>query len=487
MGRGVSAVRIVWLALALSVVAPAASAANWTHASSEHFEIYTSAGERSARDTLVQFERIRAFFADHLKLTPPPGRPVRLILFANEREFRPYRINEAVVAYYRPGPGRDYIVMQPVGRASHAVMVHEYVHLILTRSGGRYPVWLNEGLAEYFSTIPVTGEAVPVGRAPRGRVRALSSWRLMSLDRLFAVTHQSPEYQTANEGSRFYTQSWALTHMLLSDERYRDDAAAFLAMVSRGTRTAEALASVYGRTVAEVEKDLDNYVRESYFRARIETFDEPARTANMPTREVSDFEAGLVTANLLAAAPEDAARARTAFEALAREHGVQPLLLDAQAALEIRNGRSQAALPFLRGAVDAGSTDAETYRSLAALLARDEPASAERLLGRSLELEPSSVRARVQLAALIGPRDAGAALAVLASVTSVTTFEAYDVIRLRANAYAALGELDRAHTAAQDLVRVARSRQRRSVANELLTSVEAALMGRREAAGAPAP
>ena len=479
MGRAAVGARIGILVVALALLVPVSAAAGWTHASSSNFEVYTGAGERSARETLAQFERIRAFFAHHLKLTPPAGRPVRLILFSSAREFRPFRINDAVVAYYRPSAERDYIVMQPVGRASQAVMVHEYVHLILTRSGGRYPVWLNEGLAEYFSTLPVTGDVVPVGRAPRGRVRALASGGLMSLDRLLAVTQSSPEYQSADQGGRFYTQSWVLTHMVLSDERYRDRAETFLSTVRRGTSATAAFASVYGRSLAEVEKDLASYVREGYYDVSVVRFEEPSRGPRVSTREVTDLEAGLVTAGLLAAAREDAGKARAAYEALAVDHADHPALLDARAALEVRTGRAQAALPFLRRAVEVGSTDAETYRNLAALTAASDAAQAERLLGQALQLDPTSVRGRSQLAALVGPRDPSAALAVLASVTDVSPAEAYDVIRLRTNAYVALGELDRAHAAARDLVQVARSRQRRSVAAELLASIEAAL-GRRQ-------
>ncbi|MCC7043328.1 MAG: DUF1570 domain-containing protein [Acidobacteria bacterium] len=470
--------RVLFLALWLVLAAPLHAAADWTYASSSHFEIFTTAGDRTARDTLAQFERIRAFFADHLQLTPPQGRLVRLILFSDEREFRPYRINDAVVAYYRPGPDRDYIVMRPLGRSSHAVMVHEYVHLILTRAGGRYPLWLSEGLAEYFATLPASGSAVPVGRMSRARLRGLESGRGASLERLFSVTHESPEYQTAEHGGLFYAQSWALTHMLLADDRYRDGASRFLAMVRAGTPSAQAIETVWSRPLRQVQGDLAEYVSGGHFPVRLVRFEEPARTAPVSTRAVSPFEAGFVTANLLAAAREDADKARTAFEALASQNPDDLALLEARAALEFRTGRPRAARAFLARAVELETATAASYRDLAALVVAEDSAAAETLLERAIALDPADVRARVHLATLFSRRNPADALSVLAPITRVRAADAFDVLRLRASAYLAIDDVDRAYEAARDLVQVALSRQQRTVAARVLASVEQRLSAR---------
>jgi lipopolysaccharide biosynthesis regulator YciM len=135
--------------------------------------------------------------------------------------------------------------------------------------------------------------------------------------------------------------------------------------------------------------------------------------------------------------------------------------------------------------VEVGSTDAETYRNLAALTAAQDRVEAEVLLARSLELDPSNVRARVQIATLVGTRSPAAALTALEPVTNPNPFEAFDVIRLRAQAYLALGDLDRAHAAARDLVGLARTGQRRNVAAELLAVVEAQLVARDAPVAAP--
>ena len=40
------------------------------YAESEHFEVYTTGGDRTARDALNYFERVHAFFTEFMKITP---------------------------------------------------------------------------------------------------------------------------------------------------------------------------------------------------------------------------------------------------------------------------------------------------------------------------------------------------------------------------------------------------------------------------------
>ena len=52
--------RAVILILAFS--APARPAEFWLHIRSRNFEMYSTAGERAARDCILHFERVRNFF-----------------------------------------------------------------------------------------------------------------------------------------------------------------------------------------------------------------------------------------------------------------------------------------------------------------------------------------------------------------------------------------------------------------------------------------
>src|SRR5271166_5577645 len=74
---------------------------HWTRITSPNFELYTTAGERSARDTLRFFEQVHDFFAQNISPGSDKAPPVRIVAFNSMKEYEPYRINEIAVAYYQ--------------------------------------------------------------------------------------------------------------------------------------------------------------------------------------------------------------------------------------------------------------------------------------------------------------------------------------------------------------------------------------------------
>src|SRR5688572_26609994 len=390
------------LALALwmcgLLVAPLPAMADWTHASSDHFEVYTTGGARRAREALTYFERVHAFFTDYMKLAPKAGQPTRLIVFSNVREFRPYRFNEVATAYYRPGPDRDYIVMESLSEEAYPLVVHEYAHLIMRHTGANFPLWLNEGYAEFFSTLSPYGGQMSIGRVPLGRLSVLASGeRMFDLERLFAVTHDSPEYRTQNHSGVFYSQSWALTHMLLTSEDYRAGSGRFLTMVGDGVPAATAMTTVYGKPLKQVLADLNRYVRGDRFIFFSANYKSPRDEATYQVREVPAFEASLVTANLLAAGRESQTAARAAFDALAVEKADDLGLLESRAHFELRADDRGAAGRYFARAVELGSKNASTYRDYAILLAGTNSERAADLLATALRLDPGDRQTRLRL------------------------------------------------------------------------------------------
>ena len=94
--------------------------------------------------------------------------PVTIVLFRNEKEFKPYSTNEIAIAYYVGDNSRDYIVMGHTGDQVRPTAVHEYMHLLLRRLDINVPVWLNEGMAEVYSTISPLANKIAVGAVPEG-------------------------------------------------------------------------------------------------------------------------------------------------------------------------------------------------------------------------------------------------------------------------------------------------------------------------------
>jgi hypothetical protein len=459
-------------AAVLCAAAPAS--AGWTYASSDHFEVYTTAGGRRALEALAYFERVRAFFADFLQLTPRETSRTRLVIFSNYREFRPYRPSEVAIAYYWPGTDRDYIVMRSFDAEGFPIVVHEYAHLIARHSGAKYPLWLAEGLAEFFSTLAPYNGQMSVGRIPEGRIEYLRSGRLLGIDRLFAIDHDSPEYRIERHAGVFYAQSWALTHLLVTGSGYRDHWGRFLRLINEARPSAEALQMAFGKPPADVHRDLVDYLAGNQHTYLLVRHQPASSGGEYLQRPVDDFEAALATAAVLGGGPGGEARTRSAYTELAAARPDDLAVLEARAHFEVTRGTDELAEPLLARAVVLGSRNPRILRDYAELLASregDEPRLVE-IAGAAVSLDPQDRRSRLLYAlGLLRTRQPERALAELRAIEHVPLDDRFMYFQLVANAYLQLDAIDDARKAAGVAAASVKTDEQRTYMTRLLAQL----------------
>jgi hypothetical protein len=471
--------RIGCAAATLALAAPAQAAPHWTYGTSEHFEVYTTAGENGAREALASFERIRGFFIDYLKLSPARQNPTRLVVFSGDSEFKPYRLNEASIAYYGPGPDRDVIVMRSLHEDDEPVAVHEYAHLVLQQAGNRFPVWFNEGIAEFFSTMAPFGGAMSIGRVPRDRLLYLTSGvKLIDLPRLLTVERDSPEYNTKSHAGVFYSESWALVHMLMTDARYRAATGQLIALMSTGTATAADIERLYGKSLAAIAQDFVAYIHGGRYTYFSSPYREPA-SAQFSVRPATDFESGLAMANLLAGLKQDEAAARAAFARLAADHPDDISLVESEAVFELQHGHRNAAQPLLRRAIALGSKTPRIYAQYAAMIGSNDVAAAEPILKTATDLAPDDLDLKLTYASvLVAVHKPADAIAVLKSFPRVAADRAYAYFNIAANAQLMLDDLDDAKASAARAVSYARPGAEASGAKQMADIIDQRLADR---------
>lgn len=400
MIRAAGRLAVTWSVLPLLAFA-AAPADPWVRIQSANFELFTTAGERAGRDLARHFEQVRGFFLEVFKAQSTDGKPVRIVAFHNEKEFQPYRPSEAAAAFFHSGADHDYIVISGTAIEYYQVATHEYTHLLLGQTGGAIPLWLNEGLAELYSTIDQAGGRILVGKAPPGRAETLRNDRWIDLDALLSVTHESPLYNRKAHAGMFYAESWALVHMLSLDPAYRPHLSAMLdALKTAGS--AEAFDRVYGKPLAQVERDLRAYVNAQTLRGLA------FRVALAPAVESPAIEphssllARLALAELLSDYPGKTGEASAAYLQVARDF---PQRREVEAALgrfEWRERRNQEALSHFAHAIELGADDPRMFvaygRTLGVANRSQEAAAA---LRTAIKLEPSLKEAHYDLGLLL--------------------------------------------------------------------------------------
>jgi Tfp pilus assembly protein PilF len=362
----------------------------WLRASSENFELFTTAGERSARDAIVHFERARSFFIRATGSAPASRRPVRIVAFSSDKEYSQYRPVAFASAFAVPGIERDLIVMKSLDSQFYRVAIHEYVHLLMrTRRGRQFPLWLDEGVAELYSTLRPSRRKMAVGHTLPGRMITLRSRPWLDLETLLGVDRRSSYYTERERAEVFYAQSWALTHMLMLDERYREKFPALLAALRKGDQKA-AFEQTYERTLDQVWADLLKYVQRAEFNIGIFDVELPKSAEEPEIREATALERGLALANALAAGKRWE-EARRAFVELAAASPERPEAEEEFGYAALRERQIDLARERFARAVKLGSSNAPMYVDYAGLLhlGGAQPAELTPLYRKAADLDPS--------------------------------------------------------------------------------------------------
>ncbi|MGA9510245.1 MAG: DUF1570 domain-containing protein [Candidatus Sulfotelmatobacter sp.] len=210
------------LALFLPVIAWA-KPESWLEVRSPHFTVITNSNEKQARRVADQFERMRSVFHSLFpKIQIDNLGSITVLAIKDEKDFRALEPAAYLAkgqlklgGLFLRGADKNYVLLRLDAEGEHpyAVVYHEYTHLLLSKAEF-IPLWLNEGLAEYYQNTDIHEKDVALGQPSPENLELLRQNRLMPLSTLFAVDHSSPYYHEENKGSIFYAESWALTHYL---------------------------------------------------------------------------------------------------------------------------------------------------------------------------------------------------------------------------------------------------------------------------------
>lgn len=150
------------------------------------------------------------------------------------------------------------------------VVFHEAFHQYLATATTTAPIWLNEGLAEYYgATVFGAGGEAGVGGILEGRLAMLRSHAAAKRPRVpFAkiLTMAPAEYMSAPAAPLHYAQSWAMCHWFKqgAEDATRALFDAYLRAILAGTPAQEAyrdtFAALRGDGLAALESAFDRYV-----------------------------------------------------------------------------------------------------------------------------------------------------------------------------------------------------------------------------------
>ena len=449
---------------------PAGAAEQWVKLTSSHFELYTTAGEKKGREALLYFEQVRDFFnRTRSSDSPVPDVHVRIVAFQSDKEFAPYRLNDFATAFYLSGYDADYIVMKSISPENYPIAVHEYTHLLIQHTGVKIPAWLNEGLAELYSSLKPMGKKVVIGQVIPGRLSYLRQNTWLPLETLLAVDHKSPYYNERNRANIFYAESWALVHMLILSPEYRPGVNKFLAAIGSDVDSKSAFWQVYAKTATQVQVDLEQYTRRTRLNAGVFDVKLEKSAEDPEVAPASPLESGIALADVLAFTNKYE-EAKRAYYDLVQNFPKSWEPEAGLAELAWRQKESDGALTHFVRAAELGSTNPRIYYDYARLTRN--PTDRIGLLKKAVELDPGYQDAHRYLAfCLLQDRQYQAAIDQLKQLKSIKAEQAYSYYRELAYASLQLGKLDDAQKAAESARKYARTAGETEIAENLLRSI----------------
>ena len=161
---------------------------------------------------VADLKALRKQVSERLEL-PLGTKTVTVYLFSNREQYRNY-LHAAFPgyperrAYFIQTPGKQLAVYTWWGERIQEDLRHEYTHGLLHAALESVPLWLDEGLAEYFEVAGPAPGRINTEHAQKLALAVQNGWR-PDLDRLESLEKVN---QTNHED---YREAWAWVHFML--------------------------------------------------------------------------------------------------------------------------------------------------------------------------------------------------------------------------------------------------------------------------------
>jgi tetratricopeptide (TPR) repeat protein len=360
--------------LILILASQAFAQKSWVEVGSPHFNVLTDAGDKQGKEIAVRFEQMRAVFGSQFhksKVSLPV--PLQIIAFRNQGEFRKYAPlwkgkPVELAGYFQGADDRNFIALDMSSNDPYVVVFHEYAHLLLHANFPPMPVWFDEGFAEYFSSLKVSGKTVEYGNIPENLPYILQNNHWMPILNLLSTERDSATYNERDKNTLLYAQSWITVHYIMSEQKL-PEAAKYLQLTQIEHKpVAESIKQAFGVEPAALDKAVHDYFSgtHKYYRADAPQFE----AGPTQSRKVEDPTAQAILADLHAHSKDYQQLAVQEFQTVLEKDSSNEIATRGLGYLYLRQGEFDKAAELFKRASLADSKDARLHYLNALLINR---------------------------------------------------------------------------------------------------------------------
>jgi Tfp pilus assembly protein PilF len=394
----------------------------WVEARSAHFVVLTNSSQKDAVRVASQFERMRMVFRALLPATDDDSSAPIMVLAVKDRKSLQTLEPQAYLAknqmdlagFFLRSADKNYILLRLDAQQAHAysTVYHEYTHYMLRKADNWLPLWMNEGLAQFYENTDIDDKTAWLGEVNPDELQFLKRNDLLPIETLLKVDAKSPYYHDEEKGSVFYAESWALTHYLIVSDRIQGTHRMhdYSELLAKGGDPVTAAQTAFG-DLGKLQNGLNEYVMQRKFMYFMMPAQLGAKDATLEVRPVSNEEADAVRADfMLYTGRSDEARALA--ETVLQRAPENELAHETMGLMRLRVGDVAGAKKWFDAAValDSKSYLAQYYSAMLALRlgakdgTKDEDERVEVGLNAAIRLNPEFAPAYDTLAMLYASR-----------------------------------------------------------------------------------
>ena len=247
---------LVCLLPALLCTSNAIAEQPWIEVRSPHFRVLTNGSAKDGRTVANEFEQMRYVLS--LRFNDgdiQSGPPLTVIAARDESTFRNLdaaswkAMNGNIAGQFFRGWEKQFAIIRldTWTNSNQVVVYHEYTHSVLHARAHWLPIWLDEGLAEFYAYTRFEKDRIYIG-APSLRMRALQGVSLIPVSTMLEVNYTSPYYHDEAKTQVFYAEAWAMVHYMLFAPGMENGKKLnrFFEMLQRGVNQQKGFQDVFG-------------------------------------------------------------------------------------------------------------------------------------------------------------------------------------------------------------------------------------------------
>ncbi|MDO6422315.1 hypothetical protein [Saccharophagus degradans] len=268
---------------------------DWIEVKTDNFIVVTDMKPKKARQLANDLEQFRYFITVTLGKQLVSEKPLEVLAVSSRKNFKRLDLPEFWAGVFQSGISGDMAIANVSDYSSSAknkswgnqVLMHEYVHFAARSiaNGSIYPLWYNEGVAEYLATFRMedNGKSVTIGsmdvignRLYALRNRIGTEYEKIDVEDLFKTKRINMSWRRHESGKKkredskaadkFYARAMITYHFLQSNKELGRRLGEYLNYINQGKSVDEAFTRGFNATYKEMDEAIHEYISGRYVR-----------------------------------------------------------------------------------------------------------------------------------------------------------------------------------------------------------------------------